>query len=82
MRRIAECRSGRARWSDVFLLLGVVFLILGIVVFALLALSPTGVTNTTSWNPWLLPLAGVFGLALIAIGLYHRRGEGFLGARR
>jgi len=72
-RRIRGNRSARASWSDVYKILGVVFLLLGIVVFALLALTPTGVTTPSSWNVVLIPLAGAFGIALIGIGMYEGR---------
>jgi hypothetical protein len=71
--RLRRNRSGKAAWSDLFKLLGVVFLILAIVVFALLALTPTGVTTPPSWNVVLLPLAGGFGIVLIGIGMYESR---------
>ncbi len=65
----------RSSWSDVMIGLGVLFLFGAFSVFLLLALQPTGAVNTSAWNPWLMPAGGVFGIALLAFGLYHRRTE-------
>ena len=66
---------GKSSWSDVMIGLGVLFLVVALSVFLLLALQPTGVVNTAALNPWLMPAGGVFGIALLSFGLYHRRTE-------
>ena len=66
---------GKSSWSDVMIGLGVLFLFVALSVFLLLALQPTGVVNTTAWNPWLMPAGGAFGIVLLAFGVYHRRTE-------
>ena len=72
----------RGRWSDVLMVFGIVFLLLAVVVFALFALGPTGLTNTSGSDSWLLPLGGALGLILIGLGMYQRKGEGLFAPRR
>jgi hypothetical protein len=43
------------------------------VVFALLALAPTGYASGATSNPWILAVGGAIGLVLIAFGLWERR---------
>lgn len=73
---------GRAAgWHDALLALGIIFLLLSVIVFALEALTPTGITNSGSFSPYLLPLGGILGIVLIVLGLWERGGTVFGGRR-
>lgn len=62
----------RGTWADVVVGLGVVFLMVSVVAFALLAAQPFGLQTPGAWTPYIDGLGGVFGLVLVALGLYHR----------
>ena len=72
-RRLHSSRAAKARWSDAMLALGVVFLLVAVAVFVLLALAPTGYASSATGNPWILGLAGFLGLVLVGLGVYERR---------
>ena len=80
LRRIRGDRFGRAGWGDLAAGVGIVFLILAVIVFALLVLAPVGVSTPSGWGEGLGAVAGAFGLILIEIGLLERGGK-FFGRR-
>lgn len=69
-------RSGKGQWADVLTGLGVAFVVVALAVFVLLLVTPFGGGAPSSWNPYLLPLAGALGVILVSLGLYHRRAGG------
>ena len=69
-------RAGKTGWAEAILALGVVFLLLAVVAFALLLVSPFGVQTPSDWTPYLDGVAGAFGLVLVALGIYHREKRG------
>jgi hypothetical protein len=71
--RLSSNRTGKAGWSDLWAILGAVFLVVAVGVFALLALAPTSYSSTATNNPWVLAIGGGIGILLIVLGLVHRR---------
>ncbi len=66
----------RGTWADIVLGLGVVFLMVAVLAFALLLGQPLGVQTPATWVPYVDGLGGAFGLILVALGLYHREKHG------
>ncbi len=63
---------GGSTWADVVLALGVLFLVVAVLAFSLLLLQPLGVQTPGAWTPYVDGAGGAVGLALVALGLYHR----------